>query len=627
MLKFIQSLTRLQKGALLLIADMAIVPLALIAAVFLQNEMAAYQTNIQNTASLNVGLIIVAMVLSLQLGIPKIRLNAFHSDYLGKLGLFSFLMILLGLGLEQLMDIGLSTGAYIFFGMTNFFIASAFRLVLLQIVLVIYRSARPRCRVLIYGAGNTGVQLANALKTHDSIDPIAFVDDNPALSRQTVTGLQVYSPVRIEELIEKLKIERVLLAMPSVSKPKQTQIVRPLQKMGIDVQSLPSFSQLVGTEALVDQLAPMVATDILGSERVSPNRPQKMDYYENEHILVTGAGGSIGSEICRQIIHSRPKRLVMFDISEFALYQVERELRPLAEDFGIELSAVLGSVREARVVERVLKTHEIGVILHAAAYKHVPIVEQNQMVGLSNNVLGTATLARAARAAGVKRFLLISSDKAVRPTNIMGASKRMAEQVIQDMADKSADGVFSMVRFGNVLGSSGSVIPLFQDQISRGGPVTLTHPDVTRYFMTIDEAVHLVLQSGAIARGGEVFVLDMGEPIKIRNLAEKVIAASGYSLRNRNNPDGDIEIKVTGLRDGEKLHEELLIDEGVLTTSHKKIFSAREGKLSEIEVAAMLKDLQDAVDTDSLEGAVAVAHRCVEGFGPKPKSQPALQSS
>jgi len=621
MLSIIEAMSRQQRGTILLLVDVFLLPIAFLVALALQNETTIFFEDGWRALFLTSGLLAVAAIISLQIGIPKIRLNAIETDLLGKLGLFSVIVTLVGLLLERFAGLGLSAGTYVIFGLVFYLASAGCRMIMLQLLMFLKRRANPRRRVLIYGAGTTGMQLANALKTHETIDPVAFVDDNTMLHGLSISGLPVHPPTRISQLVENQKIERVLLAMPSVTKPKQTQIVRPLQKLGLEVQSLPSFAQLVGTEELVDQLAPMVATDILGSERALNSRTEKLGFYEDRNILVTGAGGSIGSELCRQIMQSLPKRLVMFELSELALYQVERELRPMANDLGIELIALLGSVRDQKLVSRVFADYEISVVLHAAAYKHVPMVERNPLVGLANNVLGTLSVARAARNANVDRFLLVSSDKAVRPTNVMGASKRLAEQIVQDIASRSVNGVFSMVRFGNVLGSSGSVIPLFQDQISRGGPVTLTDTEVTRYFMTIDEAVHLVLQAGSIAKGGEVFVLDMGEPIHIRDLAEKVIAASGYSIKNELNPEGDIEIKVTGLREGEKLHEELLIDEGVLTTSHKKIFSAREGVLSELGVAAMVKDLQDAIDVGSDDKALSVIERCVEGFSTRQTKQ------
>ncbi|SEN18457.1 Polysaccharide biosynthesis protein [Roseovarius tolerans] len=334
---------------------------------------------------------------------------------------------------------------------------------------------------------------------------------------------------------------------------------------------------------------------LLGRDALENELPDVNDVYSGRRILVTGAGGSIGSELCRQLVQCRPTRLILMDHGEHVLFQIERELRDLAPD--LEIIPILGSVCDAALVNVLMRAKKIDVVLHAAAYKHVPLVESNAIEGMRNNVIGTRTVANAAREAGVERFILVSTDKAVRPTSVMGASKRFAEMIVQDLATRSDKTRFSMVRFGNVLGSSGSVIPVFADQIARGGPVTLTHPEVTRYFMTIPEAVRLVLLAGSFARDGDVFVLDMGEPVAIQDIARRMIEASGYSVRDAANPRGDIEIEITGLRPGEKLHEELLIGSDMLTTPHPRILRAQEGHLSEIELAKALKSLSEAIET------------------------------
>lgn len=411
-------------------------------------------------------------------------------------------------------------------------------------------------------------------------------------------------------------VTRVLLAMPSAARPQLARISRRLEDLGLDVQALPSFAALAGKgDSLVKQLVPVTPDRFLGRAALDTELPGGAETYQGRSILVTGAGGSIGSELCRQLLSCRPRRIVLLEISELALYNIDQELRTLAEKIGVDVVSALGSVGDAAIVRRLLSRHEIEIVLHAAAYKHVPIVENNAVAGFSNNVIGTWVLATAAAEARVKRFILISSDKAVRPKNMMGASKRLAEVVIQDLASRrqGSGTIFSMVRFGNVMGSSGSVIPLFHDQIARGGPVTLTHREVTRFFMTIPEAARLVLVAGGFAQGGDVFVLDMGDPISIYDLARQMIEAQGYRVKDADTPDGDIEIVLTGLRPGEKLHEELLIGEGRLTTPHPKILQARETHLSEIEVAACLKALRNALaegDDDVLRDIVA---RWVEG--------------
>jgi FlaA1/EpsC-like NDP-sugar epimerase len=371
---------------------------------------------------------------------------------------------------------------------------------------------------------------------------------------------------------------------------------------------------MINGKGLVESLKPVSADDLLGRDKVDLDLEEVDRTYAGKCVMVTGAGGSIGSELCRQLILCGIRKLVLFEHSELALYSIERELQPDTEKLGIELATVLGSVTDAQRVESALRTHKIQGLLHAAAYKHVPLVEANEISGLRNNVIGTRILADAALRVGIERFVLISTDKAVRPTNVMGASKRLAELVIQDFASRSKKTLFSMVRFGNVLGSSGSVIPLFREQIEKGGPVTLTHGDVTRYFMTIPEAARLVLLAGSYARGGDVFVLDMGKPTKIYDLACSMIELSGRTVRNADNPEGDIEVKVTGLRPGEKLYEELLIGNDMLTTPHAKILRAQESSLSEIEIANALRDLSTSFEKDDVALARGVIERWVEGY-------------
>ena len=442
------------------------------------------------------------------------------------------------------------------------------------------------------------------------------MDDNTALHGVMLSGLQVYPPTRIAEIVEQRAIKRVLLAMPSLSPPKQAQIARRLQTMGLEVQTLPSFAQLIGEEALVDKLAVVSPHEFLGRDSRDVPLGDAFSAYVGRSVLVSGAGGSIGSELCRQVLSCRPVRLVLFELSELALYTVDQELRQLLEntDLDVEIIPILGSVTDARQVRKVLVDHDIQVVLHAAAFKHVPLVEVNPLAGLANNVFGTQTLAKEAARTGVERFTLVSSDKAVRPTNIMGASKRLAELVVQDLATRNQKTVFSMVRFGNVLGSSGSVVPLFQEQISRGGPVTVTDERVSRFFMTIREAVTLVLKAGAAARGGEVFVLDMGEPIPIMQLARQVIESTGYSVRDKSNPDGDIEIEVIGLRPGEKICEELTLTDELVGTKYQKIFCARESGRSELEVASALRGLREAMAASDEDAARKVVGAWVEGF-------------
>ncbi|MEP3299604.1 MAG: nucleoside-diphosphate sugar epimerase/dehydratase [Pseudoruegeria sp.] len=614
MLKLLKSLTRPQKRAILMTFDVLLVPLALLLTV-------AIQQNTIHPISSMYGIIIVlpylmagAALLSWLLGISKIRLDAYEKRALKKTAAFAIYLTAFSYLLLEVSGNHHPFGTYVTLALIYFLLSVASRVLMLQFVDAIYRRAEPRVPVLIYGAGTTGAQLASALNAHQSINPVAFVDDNNALKGLIVSGLPVFTPVHIPDLIKSHKVKRILLAIPSASQPKQSQIAAQLGKLQVEVQVLPSFSQLIGEEDLVGKLKPVVPGSLLNRPKLAKDLRVSYSVYSGRNVLISGAGGSIGSELCRQVLACRPARIVLAELSELALYNLEMDLRPFAKEMGVEIIPTLGSITDSRLCAHILKRHEINVVLHAAAYKHVPMVEHNILVGLSNNVFGTRTLAKAAQDAGVERFVLISSDKAVHPTNIMGASKRLAEHVIQDFATRSSKTIFTMVRFGNVLGSSGSVVPLFQEQIARGGPITLTHKDVTRYFMTIDEAVKLVLLAGAFAEGGEVFVLDMGEPRKILDLARQIIERSGYTVRDENTPDGDIEVVVTGLRPGEKLHEELMITEGHISTKHKKIFEAREHVPSEIEVASCLRALREAVAAGDEAAARDVVVNRVEGY-------------
>lgn len=618
---FVSTLSRRSKRAVLLTVDVILAPTALFVT-FALLENTLFPARIARESSLVLlALCGAAALVSITLRIPQIKLNAYEMQAMLKTGIFAgALASCYGL-LTILVQNDDPGAAIILFGMVFFVMSVTSRFAMLHILLYIYRQGRQQTRVLIYGAGKTGMQLAAALKAHESVEAVAFIDDSPALQSLMIAGLPVYSPSQLARIAKSRSVSRVLLAMPSLSAPKLMQITKRLQHTGLDVLTLPSFAQLVGEEELVGALEPVSAGQFLGRERVDVDLPNGCAAYVGRSILVTGAGGSIGSELCRQLLACHPKRLVLYEISEFALYTLDKELRNLCEHSAIEIISVLGSVMDPRILSATMKEWGVQVVFHTAAYKHVPLVEANPLAGLANNVLGTQTVAEVAHDAGVGSFILISTDKAVRPTNVMGASKRMAEMIVQDMASRSKGTVFSMVRFGNVLGSSGSVIPLFREQIARGGPVTVTHDDVTRYFMTMSEAARLVLLAGSFARGhgvrgGDVFVLDMGKPVRIRELARQMIVAAGYTVCDAAHPDGDIEIVITGLRPGEKLHEELLIGEGLLTTPHPKILRAQEACLSEIEVAGALRALRAAVTAGDAVAARAVIHRWVEGYSP-----------
>lgn len=617
MLRLIKSLSRSQKRNMLIAIDATLIPAALFFAFSLQLSTSSAWDMTQSYLPILPYMLLVAVALSVWLGISSTTLNDYEAGSIGRTAVYAGLLAMTSTLLTTAAHMPVSLSTQIVFGITFFVFSIISRAILLQIVLAIYRNGTNRCRVLIYGAGTTGMQLVSALRSHESIDPVAFVDDNQALQGLNVLCLPVYSPVRIAEIAAEKKIDRVLLAIPSQSHTKQMQIARRLQRMGLEVQSLPSFSQLIGEEALLEKLTPVNPRKFLGRDEVSTGQGEGAEAYAGRVVLISGAGGSIGSELSRQVLECLPTKIVLYELSELALYNIHQEMLQLAEGNDIEIVPLLGSVTDARQVRRVLQVHGIQVVLHAAAYKHVPLVEFNPLAGLANNVLGTQTLLTEAADAGVERFVLISSDKAVRPTNVMGASKRLAELVVQDAAGRLATKkglIFSIVRFGNVLGSSGSVVPLFQEQLRRGGPLTVTHRDVARYFMTVQEAVHLVLRAGSMAQGGEVFVLDMGKPVKIEQLARQVIESEGLTVRDINNPDGDIEIEFTGLRPGEKMTEELTLNGALVGTGHKKIFFTVEDSLSEIEVASALRSLRHALASSDEDEARALARRWVEGY-------------
>jgi len=618
MLSVIKALTRTQKLWILTGIDVAIVPLALYITFAVQFNMLWPAAPFVSIQPILPYWLIAAGILTNVLGITRIQLNAFEIRAAGRAGLLAIYLALVAAGLSRVAGLAFPLGTFMIFAAIYFLMVNTSRVLMLELLTAMYRRDHPRCRVLIYGAGTTGAQLAQALSNHETIEPVAFVDDNSAMQGLTVVGLPVYTPVRVAEIVDTKHIDRVLLAIPSLSYPKQMQLAHKLTKIGLEVQSIPSFAQLIGEEALVDKLTTLSPDTFLGRDELDGELAEDITTYAGKTVLISGAGGTIGAELCRQVMEHKPTRLIMYELSELALYTVNAELSPLAAEHGIELVPVLGSVTDQRQVRHVLSQHKVQVILHAAAYKHVPLVELNPLAGLANNVFGAHTLAREAEAHGVERFILISSDKAVRPTSVMGASKRFAELVLQDLASRSRGTVFAMVRFGNVLGSSGSVVPIFQEQIARGGPVTVTDKRVTRYFMTVQEAVRLVLVAGSFAEGGEVFVLDMGKPVPIMRLAQQAIEAAGYSVRDEKTPDGDIEIIIIGLRPGEKMHEELMISKGRVSTAHPKIFSVTEARLSEIEVASALRALRQAVASGDAEAARAVALRWVDGYTPKP---------
>ena len=488
-------------------------------------------------------------------------------------------------------------------------------------------------KVAVYGAGAAGNQLVASLRLGRAMRPVAFIDDDSNLYNRSIAGLRVYSPKHIQQMIDETGADEILLALPSVTRGRRREVLERLEHFPLHVRSVPGFMDLASGKVKVEDIQEVDIADLLGREAVPPQQALFERCIRGQVVMVTGAGGSIGSELCRQILSSQPQTLLLFEHSEFNLYSIHIELERTIERAAlpVRLVPILGSIRNPERLLDVMRTWQVETIYHAAAYKHVPMVEHNVAEGVLNNVLGTLNTAQAAVQAGVANFVLISTDKAVRPTNVMGSTKRVAEMVLQALSREAApvlfgsdDAVhhvnktrFTMVRFGNVLGSSGSVIPRFYQQIRSGGPVTVTHPKITRYFMTIPEAAQLVIQAGSMGQGGDVFVLDMGQPVRIAELAEKLIHLSGMSIRSEKCPHGDIAIEYTGLRPGEKLYEELLIGDNVSPTEHPMIMTANEEFLSWDQLKGLLSRLMAAVDEDDYPQVRQLLREVVSGYKPE----------
>ncbi|HEN3622994.1 TPA: polysaccharide biosynthesis protein [Yersinia enterocolitica] len=477
---------------------------------------------------------------------------------------------------------------------------------------------RGQIPVVIYGAGASGRQLLPALMQASEYFPIAFVDDNPKLHKAVIHGVTVYPSEKLEYLIGRYGIKKVLLAMPSVSQSQRRAVVNKLENLSCEVLSIPGMSDLVEGRAQISNLKKVSIEELLGRDPVVPDEKLLAKNITGKVVMVTGAGGSIGSELCRQIIVEKPSLLILFDISEFSLYSIENEIAAICKKNKIEMEfvALLGSVQSEKRLVQIMSNFHVNTVYHAAAYKHVPLVENNVIEGVRNNIFGTLYCAKAAIKSGVEKFVLISTDKAVRPTNTMGATKRMAELVLQALSTEQNKTKFCMVRFGNVLGSSGSVVPLFKKQIAEGGPITLTHKDIIRYFMTIPEAAQLVIQTGAMGQGGDVFVLDMGDPVKIIDLAKRMINLSGLSIKSEENPDGDIAIEISGLRPGEKLYEELLIGDSVQHTYHPRIMTATEIMLEWDDLNILLNKIETACNDFNYECIRSLLLEAPTGFQP-----------
>ena len=493
------------------------------------------------------------------------------------------------------------------------------RMIMRAYLMAIMRLYQSKEAVIIYGAGSSGVQLATALVNANDSKVVAFIDDDKTIQGNLIHGVKVYKQENLDLLLKKFNVKQILLAMPSVEKSKRRQLLQSLEQYPVRVRTVPGMEDLVSGKASVEEIQDVDILDLLGRDSVPPDTSLLRACIENKVVMVTGAGGSIGSELCRQIIKLNPKTLVLLEQSEYALYQIERDLLKQLDELksDIKLIPVLGSVQNKFRLSHSIKACNVNTIYHSAAYKHVPLVEHNIIEGIRNNIFGTSFAAEAAMDNNVETFVLISTDKAVRPTNLMGASKRFAELILQAYSKiENTQTRFCMVRFGNVLGSSGSVVPLFREQILSGGPVTVTHPDIIRYFMTIPEAAQLVIQASSLGQGGDVFVLDMGEPVKILDLAHRMIRLMGHDIKDAEHTDADIEVKFTGLRPGEKLYEELLIGNNVSKTRHSRIQRAEEESVSAEQIKSYMEQLDKACSQYDCELIIKLMSQMVVEYTP-----------
>lgn len=614
MFEFLNTLPRFVKALTVFFTDIAFIPIALYAALVLRLNAPFPVEFIVRSIPLLLCLIIIYPFLHYGFQLYRIKLSGFDVTATTKTGLAVFVLGTLGFILNIGLQLGAPRTVPLIFMFTFVLAVLGNRLMAIYVIRFLLGRNGKQLPIAIFGAGQAGVQLILALKQSEEYRPVVLVDDNRSLHGLVIEGLKVSSPEELIRHSEKGHFKEVFLAIPSLTSPRRKQILGLLSKLNCKIRELPTFTAVIKSGNVLGSLRQITSNDVLGRDRVDLTSDNIRSILENKTVLVSGAGGSIGSEICRQVLANGAKSIILFEQSEIALYKIEAELCSNLDGSDIEVVPYLGSVTNAKTVHQIIAKHEVNVIYHAAAYKHVPIVESNEVEGVYNNVIGTKILAEAAVANKVERFTLVSSDKAVNPTNIMGATKRLAEYVVQNIQNQSLETVFSIVRFGNVLGSSGSVVPLFKQQIASGGPITLTHDNVTRYFMTIQEASSLVLLAGALAEGGEVFVLDMGKPIKIKDLAVRLVELSGFTIKDKNNPEGDIEIKVTGLRSGEKLYEELLITQDTLPTPNPKIFRAKETELTEVDMEEVMRCLEGAI---SARDSVAIRQcivKWVEGY-------------
>lgn len=580
---------------MVLVADLLLIPFALYAALIMRlNDMLPLQFMERSLSLLGI-LLLAYPIIFYGFQLHRLKLSGFDVSAITKTGFAVFVLSFIGFTFNILLSLGTPRTVPIIFMLTFIMLVLSIRLIAIYIIRYVINAESSRLPVAIFGAGQAGVQLILALKQSTEYRPVVLVDDNRSLHGLVVEGLRVSSPEALKNYVKDKVVKEIFLAIPSLTAPRRRQVLSSLGELDCKIRELPSINDVIKSGNVLGSLRQVSVDEVLGRDSIDLKNPEVKAIIEGKTVLVSGAGGSIGSEICRQLLANRVERIILLELSEFALYRIEAELTAHPNFSHGQIVSCLGNVIDRTLIDELITRFNVKSIYHAAAYKHVPLVEFNEVEGARNNVLGTKTLAEAAVENGVERFTLISTDKAVNPTNVMGATKRLAEHVIQYLQSEQNKTVFSIVRFGNVLGSSGSVVPLFKDQIARGGPVTLTHRDVTRYFMTIPEASSLVLLASASAEGGEVFVLDMGEPIKIHDLATRLIELSGFKVKDADNPDGDIEIAVTGLRSGEKLFEELLIEPGTLPTRNPQIFRAKEADLSKENMLELIECIEKAV--------------------------------
>jgi len=618
---FAQHLPTVIKKLVLLGIDALLVPFSLWLALSLR--LGQTYTNFDYSSSLIfAGLTALTLFIFISIGMYRVVLRYAGLRMLEDVavGVLASTGILLALVFVD-KAVGLPRSVFIIYGALLFIFVGGIRILALRLFGISRDHMNKGKPVVIYGAGESGRQLVGLLHGGPEYTPVAFLDNDKQLQGREIEGLKVFDPSKVDELeyLEKKNVEQILLAMPSASMQQRKKIIKHLEPLPFYVRTVPDFQKIMSGVAQLDQLEELRLEDLLGRDQVTPNKALLGKCISGKSVLVTGAGGSIGSELCRQILSLKPTTLVLFEQSEFVLYQIEHELQQLkiTDGYSLEIVPVLGSVTQKNRLQNILSAYTVETVYHAAAYKHVPLVEHNPAEGVANNIFGTLHATEAAIQAGVSDFVLISTDKAVRPTNVMGATKRMAEMVLQALQINHPDIVLSMVRFGNVLGSSGSVVPLFRKQIKAGGPVTVTHADVIRYFMTIPEAVQLVIQAGAMAKGGDVFVLDMGEPVKILDLAKQMIHLAGLKVQDEENPEGDIAIKFTGLRPGEKLYEELLIGENVSGTRHPMIMRAEEEMLPWNELEQLLVDMKQCMKEHDIDKLRALLLEAVKGYQPQ----------